>query len=102
MRYLMAGVVRVQQREDLIEAGGVQMAFDDHGAHAPDPRAALGEQLQFGALDVAFENVSRVAVSGSPAWQTTSAASLWPEPSGACTNPANTVRSSEASATASR
>ena len=45
---------------------------------------------------------SRSAASGSPAWQTTSAESLLPEPSGAGTIPANTVRSSETSATASR
>ena len=40
---------------------------------------------------------SRSAASGSPAWKTTSAASFAPEPSGACTRPAKTVRSSDAS-----
>ena len=40
---------------------------------------------------------SRSASAGSPAWKTTSAASFVPEPSGACTSPAKTVRSSEAS-----
>ena len=38
---------------------------------------------------------SRSASSGVPVWNTIRAASFIPEPSGACTRPANTVRSSE-------
>ena len=45
---------------------------------------------------------SRSASSGVPVWNTTIAASFMPEPSGACTSAAKTVRSSEADATASR
>jgi len=43
---------------------------------------------------------SRSAASASPVWKTTSAASFVPDPSGACTRPAHTVRSSEQLATA--
>src|SRR5438094_5457627 len=50
--------------EVLMEAFGRigRVHLDDQVGHAVDPRSAVGEQLRFGAFDVALEQVDAVDV----------------------------------------